>query len=141
MASRRAVASIEDLPDETTYLFTLRETDAGEEREAILVRTDDGIYAWLNYCQHYTHIKIDKGSGAEMRGDELICENHGAYFESDTGFCNFGPCEGAYLNEVDVAVEDETVYLIDDDYEFVRAGPIESEDGDVDRESKSNYKF
>jgi nitrite reductase/ring-hydroxylating ferredoxin subunit len=139
MASRRAVASIEDVPAETTYLFTLRETDTDEEREAILVRNDAGIYAWLNYCQHYTHIRIDKGSGAEMRGEEFICENHGAYFESDTGFCNFGPCEGAYLNEVDVAVEDDTVYLTDDDYEFVRAGPIESDATDL--ESKSNYKF
>lgn len=138
MATRRAVAPVDDVPAETTYLFTLRETDSGDEREAILVRTDGELYVWLNYCQHYTHIKIDKGSGAEMRGDELICENHGAYFESDTGFCNFGPCEGAYLNDVEIAVEDGTVYLTDDDYEFVRAGPAESDD---DMESKSNYKF
>jgi hypothetical protein len=74
-----------------------------------------------------------------MRGDELICENHGAYFESETGFCNFGPCEGAYLNEVEVSVEDGAVYLNDDEYEFVAQGPIE--DGDDDLGSKSNYKF
>jgi len=138
MASRRAVASVDEVPADTTYLFTLEEADSEEEREAILVRTDGEHHAWLNYCQHYTHIKIDKGSGAEMRGDDLICENHGAYFESDTGFCNFGPCEGAYLNEIEVTVEDGTVYLTDDDYEFVRAGPIED---DADLESKSNYKF
>jgi len=35
---------------------------------AILVDSENGVRAWLNYCQHYTHIKIDKGSGAEMRG-------------------------------------------------------------------------
>ena len=139
MATRRAVASVDDVPAETTYLFTVRGADSEDEREVILVRTDGELHAWLNYCQHYTHIKIDKGSGAEMRGDELICENHGAYFESDTGFCNFGPCEGAYLNDVEIAVEDETVYLTDEDYEFVRAGPTETDD--ADRESKSNYKF
>jgi nitrite reductase/ring-hydroxylating ferredoxin subunit len=139
MASRRTVAALEDVPQGTTYLFTVRETGSDEEREVILVRNGDGIYAWLNYCQHYTHIKIDKGSGAEMRGEELICENHGAYFESDTGFCNFGPCEGAYLNEIEIAVEDGTVYLTDDDYEFARSGPIENDDADM--ESKSNYKF
>lgn len=139
MATRRAVASVDEIPEETTYLFTLRETESGEKREAILVRDDGEIYAWLNYCQHYTHIKIDKGSGAVMRNGELICENHGAYFESDTGFCNFGPCEGAYLNELDVRLEDETVYLTDDDYEFLREGPIEEDDTDLG--SKSNYKF
>jgi nitrite reductase/ring-hydroxylating ferredoxin subunit len=139
MATRRAVVPVENVPEETTYLFTVRERASEQEREAILIRNDGGFNAWLNYCQHYTHIKIDKGSGAEMRGDELICENHGAYFESETGFCNFGPCEGAYLNEVEVSVEDGAVYLNDDEYEFVAQGPIE--DGDDDLGSKSNYKF
>ncbi len=139
MATRRAVVPVDDVPAETTYLFTVRDIDSGEEREVVLVRNDGEVHAWLNYCQHYTHIKIDKGSGAEMRGDELICENHGAYFESDSGFCNFGPCEGAYLNDVEIAVEDGTVYLIDDDYEFVGSGPIETDGTDL--ESKSNYKF
>ncbi|WP_299235905.1 Rieske (2Fe-2S) protein [Natronomonas sp.] len=139
MASRRAIAPAEEVPEETTHLVTLREAESGEEREAILVRSDGDVHAWLNYCQHYTHIAIDKGSGAEMRGGELICENHGAYFESDSGLCTFGPCEGAYLNRVSVAVEDGTVYLTDDDYEFLRAGPIETDD--ADRGSTSNYKF
>ncbi|TKR24860.1 Rieske (2Fe-2S) protein [Natronomonas salsuginis] len=139
MATARRIAATNDVPAETTLVFTLREIDSGEKREGILVRTDDDLHAWFNYCQHYTHIKIDKGTGAEMRNGELICENHGAYFESDTGFCNFGPCEGAYLNEVEIEVEDGDVYLVDDDYEFVREGPIEADDADL--ESKSNYKF
>ena len=139
MAARRAIIQAKDVPEETTHLITLRETESDEEREAILVRNDGEVYAWLNYCQHYTHINIDKGAGAEMRNGELICENHGAYFESDSGYCNFGPCEGAYLNPVPITVEDGTVYLSDGDYEFLRQGPIESDDADM--ESKSNYKF
>jgi nitrite reductase/ring-hydroxylating ferredoxin subunit len=139
MATARQIASTDDVPAETTLVFTLREIDSGDEREGILVRIDGDLHAWFNYCQHYTHIKIDKGTGAEMRNGELICENHGAYFESDTGFCNFGPCEGAYLNEVEIEVDDGDVFLADDDYEFVREGPIEADDADL--ESKSNYKF
>jgi len=139
MASRQRIAAVEDVPDETTYLFTVREVDTDEEREAIIVRENGDLHGWLNYCQHYTHIKIDKGSGAEMRNGELLCENHGAYFESDTGFCNFGPCEGAYLNAVDIEIDDDSVYLTDDDYEYVRAGAIETDETDL--ESKSNYKF
>jgi nitrite reductase/ring-hydroxylating ferredoxin subunit len=139
MASQRRIAAVDEVPHETTYLFVLRETDSGEKREAILVRADGEIRAWLNYCQHYTHINIDKGSGAEMRGEELICTNHGAYFEADSGFCNFGPCEGAYLTDVEIAIEDGDVYLVDDDYEFVDRGAIETDRTDL--ESKSNYKF
>lgn len=139
MASRRRIAAVDDVPAETTYLFTVRETETGDEREGILVRNDGEIHGWLNYCQHFTHIKLDKGSGAEMRGDELICTNHGAYFESDSGFCNFGPCEGAFLPEIEISVDDEGVYLSDDDYEFLREGPIETDETDLG--SKSNYEF
>ena len=104
-----------------------------------IVRTDDGVAGWLNYCRHLLDVRLDKGSGAPMRDGELVCANHGAYFESDTGFCNFGPCEGAYLSEVDLAVEDEMVRLTDDDYEFVGRGGIESDPADL--ESKSNREF
>ncbi|WP_394353428.1 Rieske 2Fe-2S domain-containing protein [Natronomonas gomsonensis] len=72
------------MPGDTTYVFALEVVDSGEEKEAILLRDDDSIHGWLNYCQHYTHIKLDKGPGAEMRDGELVCTNHAAYFEQDT---------------------------------------------------------
>ncbi|MFB6303853.1 MAG: (2Fe-2S)-binding protein, partial [Haloferacaceae archaeon] len=62
----------------------------------------------------------------------------GAYFESDSGLCTFGPCEGAYLNDVEVTVRDGDVYLTDDDYEFVRLG---AERDELDLASESNVEF
>lgn len=144
MAVAVRIVAVEEVPEETTFLFRVRpvgdgDDEAGEEREAILVRTDEGIAGWLNYCQHYTHITLDKGSGAEMRNGEVICTNHGAYFEADSGRCTFGPCEGAYLTELDVRVDDGAVFLVDDDYTFVGRGGIETDP--ADRGSKSNYEF
>jgi nitrite reductase/ring-hydroxylating ferredoxin subunit len=136
--SATPIASVDEVPPDSTLLVTLRDGD-GAEREALLVRTGDGIRAWLNYCQHLTHIRLDKGSGAVLRDGEIVCTNHGAYFESDTGLCTFGPCEGAYLTRVSVAVADGTVLLTDDDYEFVRRGPIETDP--VDLSSTSNVEF
>ena len=143
------IAPVSDVPEETTFLFRVRPTDAdareqadresGEIQEAIMIKDDEGVVGWLNYCQHFRHIKLDKGSGAEMRNGEIICTNHGAYFESDTGYCNFGPCEGAVLSEVDLAVEDGVVRLVDDDYEFVGCGGIETDPADLG--SKSNREF
>ncbi|ELY93216.1 Rieske iron sulfur-like protein [Natrialba chahannaoensis JCM 10990] len=119
--------------------------DCKDEREALLVatETDDtdtatAVSCWLNFCQHFTHIKLDKGSGAAMRDDELICENHGAYFEADSGLCTYGPCEGATLAALETTVVDGDVYLADDDYEFVGRGPVET-DGDLT--STSNVEF
>lgn len=139
MTTHRRIAGVDAVPADSTYLFTLREDDSDEEREAILVRSDGGLHAWLNYCQHYTHINIDKGSGAEMRSGELICTNHGAYFESDSGYCNHGPCKGAYLNEIEISVDDGAVYLTDENYEYVGEGPVETDE--AERGSESNYKF
>jgi nitrite reductase/ring-hydroxylating ferredoxin subunit len=146
MTGDGSITSVADVPDDSTFLFTVRNTETDERKEAILVRLNDehndgegAITGWLNYCQHFTHIKLDKGSGAPMRNGELVCANHGAYFESDTGRCTYGPCEGAYLTELDLEIEDGTVSLADDDYEFVATGPMETDD--LDLSSKSNYEF
>ncbi|WP_222919990.1 Rieske 2Fe-2S domain-containing protein [Natrinema sp. SYSU A 869] len=150
------ITALADVPDDSTFLFRVAD-ESGEEQEAILVadgvtatdggeptdsETDadsDGIACWLNYCQHLTHIKLDKGSGAPMRDGELICTNHGAYFEADSGHCTFGPCEGAYLTDLEVTVSDGGVYLTDEEYEFVGPGPLESDE--LDRASTSNVEF
>lgn len=109
-------------------------------REAILLKLggeDDAeaVVGWLNYCQHMTHIKLDKGTGAPVRDGEVICVNHGALFAADSGECTYGPCEGAFLNEVDVRVADGGVYLADDEFEYVGEGPVESDDDDLSSSS------
>ncbi|MDQ2049257.1 Rieske 2Fe-2S domain-containing protein [Natronolimnohabitans sp. A-GB9] len=141
MDASQRIAALEAVPADSTVLFRVR-NGSDDEQEAILVATADGdettVACWLNYCQHMTHIKIDKGSGAPMRDGELVCANHGAYFDADSGKCTFGPCEGAYLTELDVTVDDGDVYLTDDDYEYVGDGPLE-DDGDLT--SSSNVKI
>jgi nitrite reductase/ring-hydroxylating ferredoxin subunit len=134
----RRIAPLDAVPDDTTYLFTVRNGD-DERREAVLVRIDDGVHGWLNYCRHLLDVRLDKGPSAPLRDGELVCANHGAYFEADTGFCTFGPCEGATLEPVDVSVVDGDVYLTDDDYAFVGSGPID--DGDEGPSPTSNFEF
>ncbi|TYL40264.1 (2Fe-2S)-binding protein [Natronococcus pandeyae] len=148
MAATQRIASLEEVPRESTFLFRVAD-ELGDEREAILVANGvesteetasaDGVSCWLNYCQHFTHIKLDKGDGAPMREGEVICANHGAYFDADSGECTFGPCEGAYLTELEVTVDDGGIYLVDDEYEFVGTGPVDTDDADLT--STSNVEF
>ncbi|AFZ72153.1 Rieske (2Fe-2S) protein [Natronobacterium gregoryi] len=137
MAAQRPITTLEAVPAESTFLFRVRDGN-GEVKEAVLVRSGADVFCWLNYCQHFTHIKLDKGSGAVMRNGELVCENHGAYFEADSGDCTHGPCEGATLTELEVTVVGDEISLTDDAYEFVGTGPIE--DGD-DLTATSNVEF
>jgi len=115
------ITALSDVPNDSTVCFRVTD-ESGEKREAILVTNgvavtdggeraedttdDESVACWLNYCQHLTHIKLDKGSGAPMRDGELICANHGAYFEADSGHCTYGPCEGAYLTDLSVTVSE-----------------------------------
>ncbi|AEH38581.1 Rieske (2Fe-2S) protein [Halopiger xanaduensis] len=157
MDAESRIVALADVPTDSSYLFRVAD-EAGDRKEAILVadevgeidetgETDDGeaddagaasVSCWLNYCQHFTHIKLDKGSGAAMRNGEIVCENHGAYFEADSGYCTYGPCEGATLTELEVTVADGAVYLTDEEYAFVGPGPIEDDD---DLTSTSNVEF
>lgn len=139
MGFGQRITSIENVPSDTTFLFTIRDEESGEEDEAILTQLDGEITCWLNRCMHFRHIRLDKGSGAPKRNGELVCANHGALFEDDTGLCTHGPCEGAYLDPVDIEVRDGAVYLADDAYEFVHEGGIEKDPTELT--SKSNIEF
>jgi nitrite reductase/ring-hydroxylating ferredoxin subunit len=130
------ICDVDDVPEAGTFLFTYR--DGFDTGEALLVRfggdtademgTGGGIACWKNYCQHWTDVRLDKGSGARVRDGELWCNKHAATFRLDDGVCTHGPCEGAVLDEVTVTVNDGGVYLTDGRYEFDSTGP----DGDRD---------
>ncbi|MFB6087353.1 MAG: Rieske (2Fe-2S) protein [Haloarculaceae archaeon] len=147
MDEQRRIADVAELSTDDTLLYRVRNGDGAaddaEEREAILLllapengeEPAERVVSWLNYCQHMTHIKLDKGSGAPVRDGEVVCANHGAMFDADSGQCTYGPCEGAFLTELAVSVADGGVYLADEDYEFVGRGPVE---GDGDLSSDSN---
>lgn len=138
MNADRRIAAVEEVPEDSTLLVTLRpvdpesvgdgEGDVGEsedgdpEAEAILTRAAGEMRAFRNYCQHWTDVRLDKDDGAFVRNGEVFCQKHGATFEADRGYCNFGPCEGAVLEGVDVTVDGDDVYLTDAAYEFVRLG-------------------
>lgn len=139
MGTGQRVTSVENVPSDTTFLFTVLDEESGEEDEVILTRLGGEVTGWLNRCMHFRHIRLDKGSGAPKRNGELVCANHGALFEDDTGLCTHGPCEGAYLNPVEIEIRDGAVYLVDDTYEFVREGGIEKDPTDLT--SKSNIEF
>ncbi|WP_330630442.1 Rieske (2Fe-2S) protein [Halocatena halophila] len=139
MAAREAIVGADSVPDESTFLFTVREVDTDTQREAILVRTGDGIAGWFNYCQHLTDVALDKGSGASMRDDEIVCVNHGAMFNADSGECTYGPCPGAVLESIDVTTDDGTVWLTEAGYAFDHAGPIETDPAAL--ESSSNVQY
>jgi len=135
MDEGRRIAAVEEIPDDGSVLFTVR--DGFDTEEAILLTLADGVVALRNYCPHWTDVRLDSGSGATVRDGEVVCTKHGATFEKATGDCTYGPCEGASIAQIEVTVSDGSVFLTDDDYEFEGLGP----DGERDLSSRGRIGF
>lgn len=124
------VVDADDVLEGETLLFTVRDAD-GDLAEAFCTRLSDGtVVAYRNYCQHWTDVRLDKGDGARVTNGEVWCQKHGATFQLDSGYCDFGPCEGSVMERVDVAVADGGVYVDDEAYDFEYLGPSGVGEGD-----------
>ena len=84
----------------------------GDAESLILYRSGDAVRAWLNICPHAGR-RLDWAPGQFLKSKDglLVCAAHGASFELSQGECVAGPCRGAALRAVPVAVRDGQVWL------------------------------
>jgi nitrite reductase/ring-hydroxylating ferredoxin subunit len=139
VTSRTRLTTVESVPENGSWLFTVRESD-GDRQEVILVRACDGVEAWKNFCQHETDQRLDLGSGAAVRDEDVVCPKHGSVFDGCSGYCDNGPAAGSTLASVDVDVDDGAVYLTDDDATFAHEGGLDEagDEGESDAENAEN---
>ncbi|WP_251342308.1 Rieske (2Fe-2S) protein [Haloplanus halophilus] len=116
-AEDRRIVPVADVPDRGTFRFEA--VADGRRIEGVLLR-DDGVVAYRNSCPHEPDVKLDRGLGALIDGDQLVCHEHGARFDCDDGYCTRGPPRGRTLDPIDVVVRDGAVYLTDDRFESAR---------------------
>lgn len=74
--------------------------------QAFVLRHQGALHAYLNRCPHWG-VDLDYGFGdfVDKRVGRVVCRNHAAEFECDTGLCVKGPCVGKSLERVTL-VED-----------------------------------
>ena len=72
------------------------------EGEAYLsIPTAAGDRVFVNRCPH-RRLPLDRRGRLRLSGAQrlLVCPNHGAKFEPETGRCVAGPCFGKHLQRV-----------------------------------------
>jgi nitrite reductase/ring-hydroxylating ferredoxin subunit len=108
---KRLLATLEELRRARTIKF--KYADDGIEREGFLVYFHDQVSAYENSCRHIP-ITLDYGDNRFFTrdGKHLVCQTHGATYEPLTGFCVAGPCAGATLKKLLIAVENNSVFLL-----------------------------
>ncbi len=104
----KVVARTGELMHGTTKKFRLQ--CRGSTLEAILVNYEGKISAYVNRCCHIS-LTMDWVDNQFFTEDKryLICANHGATYEPTTGECIWGPCFGAFLQNVPLEVSRDQI--------------------------------
>jgi nitrite reductase/ring-hydroxylating ferredoxin subunit len=78
----------------------------------VVVKHDGLVRAFVNWCPHLG-IELNFMPDQFMDSDNqfIMCANHGALFEIDSGDCLSGPCSGDKLIPVPLEVRGDEVWL------------------------------
>jgi nitrite reductase/ring-hydroxylating ferredoxin subunit len=79
----------------------------------LLLRSGSGVRAYRNRCAH-VHIPLNYEPDLfhVLDGEVLMCAHHGAMYRIADGVCFDGPCEGARLSPIPVAVRGGAVVVV-----------------------------
>ena len=63
----------------------------------IVYKEKESIHVWGNDCPH-ANLSLDLIEGkVQSKNNDLLCANHGAKFNPETGECFKGPCKNSFL--------------------------------------------
>ncbi len=112
MSPLLAIAASDEVPEGRTAAFTFIDPAIGCSVEAFVVRYAGELHAYRNQCRHQP-LTLDYGDGDFLTDDGryLLCRNHGALFEPDTGRCVSGPCLNAGLHTLAVLEENGRILV------------------------------
>lgn len=78
----------------------------------LLVRSKKGLFAYVNACPHqYLPLDYRKGNVLSTNGARLLCSNHDARFDVETGEGVSGYGEGCTLDPVPICEAGGRIFL------------------------------
>jgi nitrite reductase/ring-hydroxylating ferredoxin subunit len=85
----------------------------GEPVQAFAVRHAGRVHGYLNRCAHVA-MELDWQEGVffDFDGRDLICSTHGATYETASGRCLGGPCNGTPLVKLRLEERHGSVYFM-----------------------------
>ncbi|MDX2223079.1 MAG: Rieske 2Fe-2S domain-containing protein [Rhodospirillaceae bacterium] len=88
--------------------------DAGVPLPVFVVRRGDGALGYVNSCPHVRlPLNWQDDVFFDVTRTYLLCANHGALFDVDTGRCVRGPCKGKFLRPFPVERQGEDIVARD----------------------------
>jgi len=103
-----AICEVEEIPRGGARAFDLVERDGDGQKPFRIVIARNGRgdhFAYRNACPHQgVWLNVGSGTFFDDSGALLRCGRHGSKFDVESGKCLSGPCEGAQLEKIGVAV-------------------------------------
>ena len=107
---RPVLCRLDELPDPGAKSVVLG--TGADALDVIVLRQGAGAVAYLNSCPHQgTPLETFPGRFLDEQGDHLVCSTHGARFRLRDGRCVAGPCKGASLVPLEIALEKGVIVL------------------------------
>ena len=104
------VGRLDELDDPGCREFSIGEGDW--PFRGFIVRKNDAVYAYQNYCVHVGHpLNFKPDSFLTKDNSLIICASHGALYEIESGVCIAGPCPGKTLHRVRADIVDGEVVV------------------------------
>jgi nitrite reductase/ring-hydroxylating ferredoxin subunit len=105
----RALCRLDEIPDGGSRGFG---PAPGGFTGLFAVRQGGRVFVYVNSCPHIgLPLNWNPDRFLTADGSRIICANHGAEFAIGEGVCLRGPCKGARLESVPVAIADGLVQV------------------------------
>jgi nitrite reductase/ring-hydroxylating ferredoxin subunit len=107
-ASATALCRLDAIADPGAKGFTV--TKNGERLRVFVVRQGGKVFGYVNSCPHVgAPLNLEDDKFLDLFQTGILCANHFALFEIETGHCVRGPCNGRSLRSFPVTVADGMV--------------------------------
>ncbi len=101
----------DEITDPGAKEFTIKQDR--KEIELFVVHKNASFHAYKNSCPHTgASLNWQEDQFLDLDNNLIQCSVHDALFEIDSGYCVSGPCSGQTLEELQLTIKDDEIYLL-----------------------------
>ncbi len=110
MSQEKKLACLDEISDPGSKGISLDHKDT--KLELFIIKKDSQISVYKNSCPH-TQGPLDWSPDQflNLENDYIMCANHGALFEINSGLCVYGPCKKQSLEALPFTIKNNIIYL------------------------------
>jgi len=108
---KNKLCHVSDISDPGSKEFSIQ--SGRKTIDLFVAHKDSQFYAYINSCPHTgATLNWQEDQFLDMDSAFIHCSVHDALFEIDSGYCVSGPCSGQSMQELELIIENQEIYLL-----------------------------